>query len=66
MSNITVSEVNSAPAWLIAVNLLLDNILSFIILSTQAVHKTLHNLLLPPVPGDGNLTSLGKLTDHNQ
>ena len=60
MSNITVSEVNSAPAWLIAVNLLLggvllasvasfDNILSFIILSTQAVHKTVHNLLLCPV-----------------
>ena len=66
MSNITLSEVNSAPAWLIAVNLLLggvllasfDNILSFIILSTQAVHKTLHNLLLPPVPGDGSFIKI--------
>ena len=69
MSNITVSEVNSAPAWLIAVNLLLsgvllasvasfDNILSFIILSTKAVHKTLHNLHLPPVPGDESLIKI--------
>ena len=33
MSNITVSEVNSAPAWLIAVNLLLGGVLLAIVAS---------------------------------
>ena len=53
MSNITVSGVNSALAWLIVVNIFLGGVILAsvtrldAILPTQAVHKT-----LPTVPGD--------------
>ena len=40
-------------------NVLLASVVRLdIILSTQAVHKTLHNLHLPPVPGDESLIKI--------